>query len=97
MKTKLLIILSITNFLYLDNVNPWFESRTKLIENFGDELLVLQYFSHFHNPYNCSLNQKLTILLYVFVGSFLFDLKFRLHGNIDIDSQFFAAKSHKKK
>lgn len=51
---------------------------------------MLQHLPHLHYSNDGRLDQKLPVLLDVLVSGFLFDLEFRLHRYIDVDTQFFT-------
>lgn len=78
---------------YLDNVDSRLEPGAQLIQNFGDELLMFQNFSHLHNSNYRRLYEKFPVFLYVLVGRFLLDLQLGFHRYVYIDPQFFTAET----
>ena len=82
---------------HLDNVNARLETRRQLVENFGQQLLVFEYFAHLHDAHDGRLDEQLPILLQVTLGRLLLLFQLRLHGNVDVDSKLFAVQSFKKK
>jgi hypothetical protein len=83
---------------YLDDVDPRLETGRQLIEDLGQQLLMLEDFAHFHDAHDGCLDKQFAIFLQVTLRGLLLLFQLGLHGNVDVDSQLLAAnQSHERK
>lgn len=71
---------------YLDDRNFRLEPCWQLCENFTNQILMIENFTHFHDTYNSCLYQKFSVLFNVLMCGFLFDLQFGFKRDIYVDS-----------
>lgn len=77
---------------FLDYLDLGLEATGQLVEDFGDQLRVIESLTHLHDSDNCSLDQHLAVLFDVLVSRLLFSFLFGLDREIDVDAEFFAGK-----
>lgn len=93
----LLSVLALKVFLLDENVDALFddlnfrlEAGRELVEDFGDELSVVEDLAHLHDANDGGLDEHFAVLFDVLVGHFLFSLLLGLQREVDVDAEFFA-------
>lgn len=74
----------------LDDLNFRLEACRELVEDFVDELRVIECFAHLHDANDGGFNQQLSVFFDVLVCNFLFSLLFRFQWEVDVDAKFLA-------